>query len=66
MLKRQKGLSGGPVVKNPPCSAGDACSNPGQGTKTPHAMEQLSLSATTRESVSCNKDPMQTNYINRY
>ena len=35
-------------------------------TKIPHAMEQLSLSATTRESVSCNKDPMQTNYINRY
>ena len=28
---------GGPVVKNPPCNAGDAGSIPGQGTKIPHA-----------------------------
>ena len=33
----------GPVVENLPSSAGDAGSNPGQGTKTPHAMEQISL-----------------------
>ena len=31
---------GGPVVSNPPCNAGDSI--PGQGTKTPHAKEQLS------------------------
>ena len=33
---------GGPLIKNPPCSAGDAGSIPGQGTKLPHAAEQLS------------------------
>ena len=31
-----------PVVKNLPCKAGDVSSVPGQGTKTPHATEQLS------------------------
>ena len=40
---------GGPVVKNPPCSAGDTGSIPGQGTKIPHATGQLSLHATTTE-----------------
>ena len=40
---------GGPVVKNPPCNAGDVGSIPGQGTKIPHTAEQLSLSATARE-----------------
>ena len=30
---------GGPVVKNPPCNAGDAGSIPGQGTKTPQALQ---------------------------
>ena len=43
----------GPVVKNLPCNAGDVSSIPGQGTKTPHAPGQLSLSTTTRESVCC-------------
>ena len=33
---------GGPVVKNPPCNAGDVGSIPGQGTKIPYAAEQLS------------------------
>ena len=33
---------GGPVVKNPLSNAGDTCSIPGQGTKIPHAAEQLS------------------------
>ena len=33
---------GGPVVKNPPSKAGDTGSIPGQGTKIPHAAEQLS------------------------
>ena len=36
-----EGLPGGPVVKNPPCNAGDVGSIPGQGTKILHAMEQL-------------------------
>ena len=35
--------------------AGDAGLIPGQGTKIPHAMEQLSLPATIRESVHHNK-----------
>ena len=30
----------GPVVKNPPCNAGDAGSKLGRGTKIPHAAEQ--------------------------
>ena len=34
---------GGPVVKNSPSNAGDGGSVPGQGTKTPHALGQLSL-----------------------
>ena len=37
-----RGLPGGPVVKNPPCNAGDSGSIPGGGTKIPHAAEQLS------------------------
>ena len=32
---------GGPVVKNLPCHAGDTGSIPGQGTKIPYAMGQL-------------------------
>ena len=40
---------GGPVVKNPPYNEGDASSIPGQGTKIPHAMGQLSPCATTTE-----------------
>ena len=39
---------GGSVVKNLPCNAGDAGSIPGQGTKIPHAMEQLSICAAIR------------------
>ena len=46
---------GGPVVKNLLCSAGDAGSIPGWGTKIPHAMEQLSLHATTGQSVHHNE-----------
>ena len=33
---------GGPVVRNPPCNAGDASLIPGQGTKIPTAAGQLS------------------------
>ena len=45
---------GGPAVKNLPCSAKDAGLISGQGTKIPHATEQLSLShnyGACRESV---------------
>ena len=38
---------GGPVVKNPPYNAEDTDSIPGQGTKIPHAVGQLSPRATT-------------------
>ena len=40
---------GGPVVKNPPSSAGDVGSIPGQGTKIPHAAGQLSPRIATTE-----------------
>ena len=46
-------IPGGPVVKNLTSSAGDMGSIPGRGTKIPHATEQLSLSASTRESMCC-------------
>ena len=63
----------GPVGKNLPCNAGDVSSIPRQGTKTPHATEQLSPHATTRDSVNCNKrshllqlNPNSAKYINKY
>ena len=40
---------GGPVVKNPPYKAENAGSIPGQGTKIPHASEQLISHTTTTE-----------------
>ena len=39
------------MVKNPPCNAGNLGLIPGWGTKIPHAVDQLSPSATTREFV---------------
>ena len=36
------------MVKNLPSKAGDAGLNPGLGTKIPHAMRELSLSATAK------------------
>ena len=44
---------GGPVVKNPPSSAGDMGSIPGRGTKVPHAAGQLSPRITTTEPTRC-------------
>ena len=41
---------GGPVVANPPPSAGHRGLIPGVGTKLPHAVGQVHLCATTRES----------------
>ena len=49
------GLAGGPGVKNPPYNAGDVGVIPGRGTKIPHAIGQLSLSAATTESMCQNK-----------
>ena len=37
------------MVKNLPANAGDTGSIPGQGTKIPHAIGQLSLHTTTTE-----------------
>ena len=39
------------MVKNAPCNAEVMGSTPGQGTKIPHAMEQLSLRVATAETV---------------
>ena len=46
---KYRDTSGGPVVKNLPSNAGDVSSIPGQGTKTPHAMVQLSLCTTMKD-----------------
>ena len=51
---------GGPVVKILPCNTGYLGLIPGQGTKIPHASEQLTLHAisiepTTREPVHDNE-----------
>ena len=45
---------GSPVVKNPPCNAGDASSIPDWGTQIPCATRQLSLDSTTRQPMCCN------------
>ena len=37
------------MVKNLLCNAGDVGSIPGQGTKIPHALKQLSLPSVTTE-----------------
>ena len=50
LKKKKKGyrdFPGGPVVKNPPSSAGDAGSIPGRRNKIPHAAGQLSPCITT-------------------
>ena len=53
-LKRMgRDFPGGPVVKNLLSNAGDTDLIPGQGTKIPHAMGQLSPCVTTREKASC-------------
>ena len=51
---------GGPVVKNPPCNAGDLGSIRGWGTKIPHATEQLSLHVATRGSTHHNERSRMT------
>ena len=47
----------GPMVKNPPCNAGEMGSVPGQGTRIPHATEQhvpQLLSPHAPEPLCCN------------
>ena len=36
-LKILGDFPGGPIIKNPPCNAGDAGSTPGQGARISHA-----------------------------
>ena len=43
-----RGFPSGPVVKHLPPNAGDTGLIPGQGTKIPHAMGQLSPHTATR------------------
>ena len=40
--EKARDFPGGPVVKNPPCNAGDSGSILGRGTKIPRAAKQLS------------------------
>ena len=40
---------GSPVIKNPPCNAGNVCLIPDRGTKISHAAEQLSPCNMTPE-----------------
>ena len=63
---------GGPAVTTLPCNAGDVGLIPGQGTKIPHVVEQLSLGATpqllrphntTRESVHSYQHPRDATKI---
>ena len=44
---KSKVLPGGSVIRNLLCNAGYVGSIPGQGTKSPHASEQLSPHTTT-------------------
>ena len=48
-IKKSWDLPRGPVVKNPPASAGDTGLIPGLRTKIPHATGQLGLCARTTE-----------------
>ena len=47
--------SDGPMVNNPPSTAGDMGLIPVRGTKIPHVTEQLSPPTTTRGYVCCSK-----------
>ena len=56
------GLPGGPVVKNPPSSAGTMGLIPGQGTKIPHCRGATKPTCCNEEPVRCNEDPAQPKY----
>ena len=61
---------GGPVVKNPPCNAGDLGAIPGGGTKILYATDLLSPRAATREPICRNERPcmmkLRPNAANKY
>ena len=57
-VNKKRDFPGGPVVKNPPSNAGDAGLIPGQGTKIPHAMGQLSLCATLLSLCASTREPV--------
>ena len=46
---RMADFPGGPAVGSPPANVRDTGSIPGLGTKTPHAVGQLSLHTATTE-----------------
>ena len=47
-IQEQQGdFPGGPVIKNPPCNAGDSSSILGRGSKIPRAKEHLNPGAAT-------------------
>ena len=50
-INKMRDFPGAPVVKNPPCIAGEIGLIPGHGTKISHPTEQLSPPVTTREAV---------------
>ena len=52
---------GGPVVKNPPASAGDTGLIPGLGTKILHAAEQLNPWTATTEA----REPQEEKLLQR-
>lgn len=54
VLDEHQVFPGGAVDGNPPADAGDKGSIPGLG-RSPHAVEQLGLCATTTEPGLCNK-----------
>ena len=58
----QRDFTGGPVVKNLSAIAGDTRSVPGQGTKIPHAMGQLSMQAAAAEPKHSGAYPPQQRY----
>ena len=49
IIMTHRDFPGSPVVKNPPCNAGDVGSISERGAKTPHALEQLTPCAATIE-----------------
>ena len=53
--QQQQDSPGGPVVKSQPCNAGNVHSVSAQGTKSPHAVEELSSCTATREPVGHSK-----------
>ena len=58
---KARDFPGGPVVKNPPCNAGDTGLSPGRGTKVPHAAEQQSLRPQLESPCAKTKAPVRHN-----